>query len=195
MISKTHFNAAYYRRYYEDAETAVVDAALQRGEVKFVIAFCNFIDLQISRFADVGAGTGWWAREFAKQYRSSAVIETFDASKAACDLYGHKCIPVHELGGISSDLVVCRDVLRYVPDGYIDRAIGRLARKCRGVLYLHIITSDDDIDEVASDMEGYFRTTAFYRRHLKAAGFRDCGMGLFASARLKTFAPFALESR
>jgi hypothetical protein len=72
-----------------------------------------------------------------------------------------------------------------VPDTRIDRAISRLAKKCRGVLYLHVITSDDEIDEDASDMAGNFRTTAFYRRRLKAAGFRDCGMGLFASARLK----------
>ena len=86
-------------------------------------------------------------------------------------------------------------MLRYVPDIFIDRAIERLGRKCRGVLYLHVITSDDEIDEEASDMEGSFRTTAFYRRRLRAAGFRDCGMGLFASHRLKSFDPFAIEYR
>ena len=47
----------------------------------------------------------------------------------------------------------------------------------------------------ASDMAGWFRTAAFYRRILKARGFRDCGMGLFVSARLKSFVPFAIEAR
>jgi hypothetical protein len=195
MLSKSHFNAAYYTRFYETAETAVVDAQLQRDEVRFVIAFCRYIEVEVKRFADVGAGTGWWAREFAKQYRKSPVIETFDASPAACEMYGHKNVQVQHLAGGASDLVVCRDVLRYVPDTQVDRAIARLAKKCRGVLYLHVITSDDVIDEDASDMAGSFRTTAFYRRRLKAAGFRDCGMGLFASARLKKFAPFSLETR
>jgi SAM-dependent methyltransferase len=194
MLPKSHFNAAYYKRYYESAATAVVGAQLQQNEVRFVIAFCRYIELEVKRFADVGAGTGWWAREFAKQYGTSPVIETFDASLDACEIYGHKNVSIQQLAGAASDLVVCRDVLRYVPETLIDRAIARLAKKCRGVMYLHVITSDDEIDEDASDMAGVFRTTAFYRRRLKEAGFRDCGMGLFVSARLKKFAPFALEA-
>jgi Precorrin-6B methylase 2 len=195
MIPKSHFNAAYYKRYYETAETSVVDPQLQRDEVRFVIAFCRFVELEVKRFADVGAGTGWWACEFAKQYRRCSVIETFDASADACELFGHKNVPVQQLAGPAADLVVCRDVLRYVPDAHIDKAIERLTRKTRGVLYLHVITSDDEVEEEASDMAGTFRTTAFYRRRLKAAGFRDCGMGLFASARFKKFTPFTLEAR
>ena len=195
MIPRNHFDAEYYRHFYENGETAVVDADMKRNEVNFVIAFCSHIGLTVRRFTDVGAGTGWWAAEFRRAYRSCEVIETFDASGAACEVYGHKRVAVERLAGPASDLVVCRDVLRYVSDAYIDRAIKRLERKCRGVLYLHAITSDDDIDEDASDMAGNFRTAAFYRRRLKSEGFRDCGMGLFVSKRLKTFVPFAIEAR
>jgi hypothetical protein len=46
-----------------------------------------------------------------------------------------------------------------------------------------------------SDMAGFFRTAAWYRRRLKAAGFTDCGMGLFVSKKLKGFAPFSIEAR
>jgi ubiquinone/menaquinone biosynthesis C-methylase UbiE len=189
-IPGTHFDADY-----EDSETAVVDTGMKRNEVKFVISFCNYAGVKVRRFTDVGAGTGWWAEEFARQYRDCDVIETYDASQAACEIYGHKRSLIQNLAGAASDLVVCRDVLRYVSDAYIDRAIKRLERKCRGVLYLHAITSDDEIDEEASDMKGWFRSASFYRKRLKALGFRDCGMGLFASARLKTFVPFAIESR
>jgi predicted TPR repeat methyltransferase len=195
MIPGTHFDAEYYKRYYETAESAVVTARMQKDEVAFVLAFCRHIGLDVNRFTDVGAGTGWWAREFARQHRRCRFIETFDASEAACRIYGHSRVAVQNLAGPSSDLVVCRDVLRYVADSEIERAFARLARKCRGVLYLHVITSDDAIDEEASDMAGYFRSTAFYRRRLKAAGFRDCGMGLFASRRFKEFVPFTLEAR
>lgn len=195
MIPKTHFDAEYYRRYYEVPETSVVDAAMKRNEVRFVVAFCNHIGLDVKRFTDVGAGTGWWAEEFRKACRSCAAVETYDASEDACTIYGHKRVLVQNLAGAASDLVVCRDVLRYVPDTSIDRAIKRLERKCRGVLYLHAITSDDDIDTDASDMAGWFRTAAFYRRRLKATGFRDCGMGLFVSSRFKSFVPFAIEAR
>lgn len=102
---------------------------------------------------------------------------------------------MQKLAGSAADLVVCRDVLRYVPDRDIGRAFSALRRKCRGVLYVQAITSDDEIDEEASDMEGRFRSAAFYRRGLRGAGFRDCGMGLFVSNRMTDFEPWALESR
>ena len=195
ILPTEHFDAAYYKRYYHDDRTAVVTAEMQRAEVAFVIAFCRHIGLEIRRFTDAGAGTGWWAREFARRYPECAHIETFDASEAACRLYGHRRVPLQKLGGRESDLIVCRDVLRYLSDADAEKAIRRLARKCRGVMYLHVITKEDEIDEDASDMSGYFRTTAWYRRRLRAAGFRDCGMGLFVSKKMKSFAPFAIDVR
>lgn len=195
MISSTHFDDDYYRRYYDNPETRVVTPRVRRNEVAFVIAFCRHVGLQIDRFADVGAGTGWWAREFSRRYPSCAVIETFDSSRSACELYGHKRVSVQKLSGPPADLVVCRDVLRYVPDSEIHTAFRRLARKCRGVLYLQVVTSDDEFDEAGSDMTGYFRSAASYRRRLKDAGFLDCGMGLYVSEQLKDFSYFTLETR
>ncbi len=168
---------------------------MQRSEVAFVIAFTRHIGLEIRRFTDVGAGTGWWAKEFAKRYPSCTQIETFDASTDACRIYGHRNIAIQKLGGRESDLVVCRDVLRYLSDSDAEKGIRRLAKKCRGALYLHVITSDDEIDEEASDMTGHFRSTAWYRRQLRAAGFTDCGMGLFVSKKLETFDPFSIDTR
>lgn len=195
MNGGDHFDGDYYRRFYEDDNTAIVNAGEAAKEVAFVVAFCNYIGLSVERFSDVGAGTGWWAREFARQYPACASIETFDSSKSACDMYGHRRVAIEKLSGRQSDLVVCRDVLRYVGDSLVDEALRRLARKCRGVLYLHAITSDDDIDEDASDMAGVFRTTWFYRDKLLDAGFIDCGMGLFVSKKFKEFAYFTLEVR
>jgi hypothetical protein len=190
-----HFNAGYYRRYYHQPDSAVVTPAMQRNEVAFVIAFCRHIEVEIKRFSDVGAGTGWWAKEFAKRYPACRHIETFDASETAARIYGHRKVELQRLGGRESDLVVCRDVLRYLSDEDAEKGIRRLARKCRAVLYLHIITREDEVDEEMSDMAGFFRTAAWYRRRLKAAGFTDCGMGLFVSKKLESFAPFAIEAR
>lgn len=191
----SHFDADYYRRYYQVPETAVVTPEMQRNEVAFVIAFCRYIELDIKRFSDVGAGTGWWSKEFNKRYPACHHIETFDASEEACRLFGHRQREIQKLRGPQSDLIVCRDVLRYLDDDDAEAAIWRLARKCRGVLYVHVITSDDDIDEDASDMSGFFRTRAWYRLRLRKAGFRDCGMGLYVSKKFEDFVPFAIESR
>jgi hypothetical protein len=193
MDTGTHFDAEYYRRYYQTAETAVISPQAQKDEVAFVIAFCRHAGLTISRFADVGAGTGWWTKEFRRRYPRCRHVETYDASDAACRVYGHRKMSADKLKGPECDLVVCRDVLRYLDDDSAETAIARLARKCRGVLYLHVITSDDEIDEDASDMAGFFRTTAWYRKRLRSAGFTDCGMGLFASRKFSEFNPFAIE--
>ena len=193
-MNTERFDAAYYRRFYENRQTAIMTPEMQRDEVAFVIAFCRHIEFDLERFTDAGAGTGWWAREFARQYPECGEIETFDASEAACKLYGHKLMRLEKLPGKASDLVVCRDVLRYLPDAAADEAIRRLARKCRAVLYLQIVTKEDEFDEDASDAAGYFRKTAWYRKRLSAAGFRDCGMGLFVSGRLE-FSPWTIEVR
>ena len=190
-----HFDAAYYKRYYETKRTAVVTPEMQENEVAFVLAFCRHARLTIERFTDAGAGTGWWAKEFARQYPECEQIETFDASRAACDLYGHRRVPLQKLSGKSSDLVVCRDVLRYLTDADASEAIRRLAKKCRGVLYIHLVTREDEFDEDSSDVAGYFRPVEWYRSRLARSGFRDCGMGLFASHRLKDFSPWAIEFR
>ena len=123
------------------------------------------------------------------------MIETFDSSAAACEDYGHRKVELQKLSGRQSDLIVCRDVLRYLPNRDAEEAIRRLARKCRGVLYLHVITREDEIDEDASDTEGYFRARSWYLSRLRLAGFRDCGMGLFVSPRLKSFVPWSIEAR
>ena len=192
-MKETVFDTRYYRRYYENNRTSVVTRAEAKAEVAFVLAFCKHIGLEITRFADIGAGTGWWAKEFRRQHKSRCVIETFDSSEIAAARYGHQRVSADKVGGPPADLVVCRDVLRYMDDPTARTAIRRLARKCRGVLYLHVVTSDDDVDEKASDMTGYFRPARWYLRELEKSGFRNAGMGLFVSSKLKQFDPFAIE--
>lgn len=193
MFNQPQFDAEYYRRFYTNPSTAVVTKAAARAEVKFVLAFCEHIGVEIRRFADVGAGTGWWAREFVRQYPRCEHVETYDASADAVRLYGHRKLSIEKLGGRPADLVVCRDVLRYVSDAHAAAAIRRLAKKCRGVLYLHVITSEDEVDEAASDMTGRFRPARWYLKRLAAAGFRNAGMGLFVAGKFPAFDPFALE--
>lgn len=194
-MTKNRFTAEYYRRYYENRSTAVVTPAERRAEVRFVLAFCAHIGLEIRRFADAGAGTGWWAKEFARQYPRCREVETYDSSPVAALMYGHRQVSIEDLGGRPADLVVCRDVLRYLPGPAATRGIHRLRSKCRGVLYLHVVTREDEVDEEASDMSGYFRPARWYLRKLSAAGFVNAGMGLFVSDRFRQFDPFALEVR
>lgn len=187
------FDPKYYKRYYETRSTAVITPGEAKAEVAFVLAFCEHIKLDIKRFTDVGAGTGWWTREFRRQYKRCRHVETLDSSETAATRYGHKLVRAENVSGPSSDLVVCRDVLRYLDNRTAELAVRRLAAKCRGLLYLHVLTRDDEVDEAMSDMGGKLRSASWYRRRLSAAGFTNAGMGLFVSSKLKKFDPFAIE--
>lgn len=194
-LTPPRFDAEYYRRYYANPATTVVTKAAARAEVRFVLAFCAHIGVDVLRFADVGAGTGWWAAEFRRQHPRCRYVETYDSSAEAARRYGHREMPIEKLGGHRADLVVCRDVLRYLPDAAARKSIRRLARKCRGVLYLHVLTREDEVDEELSDMSGHLRPARWYLKELDAAGFTNAGMGLFVSRRFEHFDPFALEAR
>lgn len=108
--------------------------------------------------------------------------------------YENRSTAVVTPAAASAEIAFVRsDVLRYLPNRNAKTAITRLAFKCRGAFYLHVVTSDDEVDEAASDMTGYFRSARWYQRELKSAGFRNAGMGLFVSPRFREFDPFALE--
>ena len=80
-----HFDARYYRRYYEDRRTSIITPEMRANEIAFVLAFCRHVGVGIERFADAGAGTGWWADEFAIQYTAPVEIacrcRNFQASR------------------------------------------------------------------------------------------------------------------
>jgi hypothetical protein len=74
----------------------------------------------------------------------------------------------------SQDLIVCSDVLQYVPDAHIARGLRRIQRLLRGVAYIEAFTKDDDM---TGDMDGWHvRPRAFYDRAFREAGLTACGL-------------------
>jgi hypothetical protein len=72
------------------------------------------------------------------------------------------------------DIVICNDVLHYVAAPVLRVGMHRLAERLRGVAYLGLFTSADDIE---GDLHGYLkRSPSFYQRVFEDAGFRSVGM-------------------
>ena len=67
------------------------------------------------------------------------------------------------------DLVVCSDVLHYVPTPEMKRGLAAMRRLCRGVAFLEIYTGSDEAE--GDDVEFQRRSAATYLRHIRAAGF------------------------
>lgn len=71
------------------------------------------------------------------------------------------------------DLVLCVDVLHYLPAATIARGLPALARRTGGLACLEVLTS---ADEVEGDLAGFRRRSpAWYRRRFAAAGLVACG--------------------
>lgn len=72
------------------------------------------------------------------------------------------------------DIVICNDVLHYIPAPTLRLGVHALAKRLRGIAYLGLFTSADDIE---GDLQGYLRRSpSFYRRALEDAGLRAVGM-------------------
>ena len=79
------------------------------------------------------------------------------------------------------DLVVCYDVLQYLPDAEAARAIVTLSRLCRGALYVSALTTEDwreNCDRSRTDRAVHLRAGAWYRRRLNKS-FRYVGFGIW----------------
>ena len=72
------------------------------------------------------------------------------------------------------DIVICNDVLHYVTSRVLRAGMHAVAERLRGVAYLGLFTSADDIE---GDLHGYLkRSPSFYRRVFEDAGLRTVGM-------------------
>jgi 2-polyprenyl-3-methyl-5-hydroxy-6-metoxy-1,4-benzoquinol methylase len=176
------FDAEYYRKLYESAETRVYGpeeiAHLCRG----VTGFIDFMGMPLESVLDAGAGTGmvrdWFVRE-----RPAAKVRSTDISEYACQNYGHERHDLATWCDGEYDLIVCHGVLAYLKDEACADAIANLGKMCRGFLYVSLVTQEDitqaAVDFKTTDLDGIeWREARFYLDLLKR-DFIRLGLGLF----------------
>jgi SAM-dependent methyltransferase len=130
---------------------------------------------------DVGCGEGLW-RAALKRERPHLEYLGLEPSAYAVGRYGaRRNIRQGDIASLNApgirgrfDIVICNDVLHYVEAPVIRLGMAALAQRLRGVAYLGLFTSADDIE---GDLHGYRkRAPSFYRRAFKDAGLRSVGM-------------------
>ena len=130
---------------------------------------------------DVGCGEGLWAAALRSE-RPRIRYLGIDPSAYVVQRFGaRRNIHLGNLGSLDTldaggpfDLILCNDVLHYVAAPALHAGMRALAERLRGVAYLGLFTSADDIE---GDLDGFFRRPpSFYRDAFKAAGLRTVGM-------------------
>lgn len=183
-----HYDRDYFDRWYRDGGIG----GRQRLARKVALAVANaeyMLERPLRTVLDVGCGEGTWRAPLLK-LRPNARYLGFDSSEYAVSRYGRSrnlhfarfcdfgelrpCPPV--------DLLVCSDVLHYVPTRELERGLPGLAELCGGIAFLETFTRKD---AAAGDEDGFLaRDGAFYRKRFEALGFRHIGAHCWLSPGL-----------
>ena len=180
------YDRAYFDRWYHDRTTRVNTHAEVRRKVSLAVASAEyFLRRPIRSVLDVGCGEGAWLPHL-RALRPRVRYLGFDSSEYVVRRFG-KARNIHQasFGDLPKlkldvyDLVICSDVMHYVPDAEMRTGVRALADAMDGVAYFEVLTKEDDI---IGDLDGFHRRpAAFYRELFKGAKLTSAGPYLWLS--------------
>jgi len=182
------FDRAFFKRYYHDASTAVAHSGEALRRARFVLAYLDFLCVEVGSVLDAGCGVGLWRRAL-RRINPSIEYTGIDTSEYLCARYGWTRASITEFRSRRKfDLVICQDMLQYLGGGEVRRAVDNLARLCRGGCYVDVPTREDvaerTLNLARTDRRIHLRSVRFYRRLLDAH-FIAAGGGLFIPRRAR----------
>jgi SAM-dependent methyltransferase len=190
------FDRAYYQRYYFDPRTAVASRSEMQARARLIAAFAVHAGLPVRRILDAGCGTGILRRAVMRLLPGAHYVG-LESSEYLCERYGFLHGRIEDYRARAPfDLVICYDVLQYLPRAAAQRALANFGRLCRGVLYFTALTRYDyeqNCDTERTDADVHLRSAHWYRTRLRRQ-FREAGLGFW----LRRGAPLTLwelESR
>jgi SAM-dependent methyltransferase len=169
------YDRAYFDRWYRGRKTRVSTAGEVRMKVTLAVAVSEyFLRRPIRSVLDIGCGEGAWLPHL-RALRPRVAYTGLDSSDYAIQRFGkERNIRKASFGDLRKlklgvyDLVVCSDVLHYVPEDEIRAGIRTVADVTDGVAFLEVLTRED---EVMGDLEAFFRRPAsWYRKLFQGAG-------------------------
>lgn len=182
------YDERYFRRWYQGSRAVSSAAELDR-RARLALAAAEYVLERAARTAlDVGCGEGRW-RGALRRVRRGLAYTGVDPSEYVVRRHGRRRgIRLGTLGDLADlrlrgpfDLIVCSDVVHYVPGAELERGLRALRALAGGVLWVDAFTTDDDF---VGDRVGWQpRAAPAYRKAFRAAGFLPLGPGLWLPAR------------
>lgn len=184
------YDRAYFDRWYRSNRRMVRPDVVRRKVRLAVAAAEHLLGRNLTSVLDVGCGEAPWRSEL-RRMRPALEYTGVDTSQYAVRRYGRtRNILQGSLARLddlplarSYDLVVCSDVLQYVPNAAVKSGLRALAKRTGGVAFIEAFTRDDDM--VGDRDDWHERTARWYRAAFREAGFRALGLYLFAGPGLR----------
>jgi SAM-dependent methyltransferase len=186
-MTKT-YDRDYFDRWYRRG--GIGDASRLARKVALAVATAEYhLERPLRRVLDIGCGEGSW-RAPLRKLRPKVEYIGFDGSEYAISRYGRRrnlrlarfadfeylrpCAPV--------DLLVCSDVLHYLPTRELERGLPALADLCGGVAFIEAFAREDQA--IGDEDEFKSRPACFYRQRLRAVGLQPLGSHCWLSPAL-----------
>ena len=187
MTPVKQYDARYFERWYRRSRVGVGAREFVARKVRLAVAAAEYLHgREIKSVLDVGCGEAPW-RAILKRLRPGLAYTGVDSSEYAVSRYGRtrgiRAGSVGTLGELGLrgryDLVVCADVLHYVPTVEARRGLAVMHALCGGAAFIEAFTS---VDKIEGDRAAFQRRTpAAYRALFRVAGFVPLAMHLYAT--------------
>lgn len=189
-MSEKRYDQAYFDRWYRQPGRRVRAPASVARTVAMVVATAEYyLGRRLRSVLDVGCGEGAW-RAPLRRLRPDLHYLGLDPSEYAVARYGRaRNLRLARFGQLEQlrferrfDLIVCSDVLHYVPSAELKRGLSGFAELIDGLAFVEVFTARDDLE---GDTEGFIaRRPDWYRAAFAAAGLMACGSHCYLSPRL-----------
>lgn len=189
-MSDKRYDQAYFDRWYRDPARRVRAPSSVARTVAMVVATAEYyLGHPLRNVLDVGCGEGAW-RAPLRRLRPDLDYLGLDPSEYAIARYGRaRNLRLARFGQLEQlrfdrrfDLIVCSDVLHYIPSAELRRGLSGFADLLEGLAFVEVFTAADDPD---GDTEGFIaRRPDWYRRAFVEAGLMACGSHCYLGPRL-----------
>ncbi len=183
------YDKAYFDRWYRGEDAPRGEEELRRSVALAVAVTESILNRDLRSVLDVGAGEGRW-QPILYELRPQASYIGIEPSPYSVERFGEvrnlrqgsfEELHLHTFDE-PFDLVICADVLHYLPDEEVLAGMDELADLVGGAAFLEVFT---DGDPVEGDRDGFHRRPAeWYRASFEAAGLRPLGMQMWIHEEL-----------
>ncbi|MGH8050184.1 MAG: methyltransferase [Arenimonas sp.] len=185
-----NYDRAYFDRWYRNSKHERDSRALLERKVHMAVSLAEYyLERPIRSVLDVGCGEAVWRAPLLK-LRPKLAYRGVDSSDYAVSRFGRaRNIAFADFGqleqlrfGAPVDLLVCSDVIHYIPDAELKRGLKGFSELCDGLAFLELWSKEDDI---IGDKIGFIeRPAAWYRKQFYKAGFIASGSHSYLSENL-----------
>lgn len=190
MQKHKRYDRAYFDRYYRKERTRVHSREDVERKVHLALSAAEFmLGREVRTVLDIGAGEGAWQPILTRLRRDVRYVGVEPSEYAVARFGARRNLRQGAFDGLDAarvgkgfDLIVCADVMNYLAPGELRRGLSQLAARLRGLAYLEIYTSEDELTGDLASID--LREPAYYARALKRAGLVRCGLHCYVGEHL-----------